>query len=253
MNPYLEGEDAWSDFHERYLVVAASALGAQVGEEYFVKVDQNVYGREPSTTSLELIGRPDVYVGKSTPAGGARSATPTAAVPGTTPASTRLRLAEELSEEESFLEIRDRRSREVVTVIELLSPTNKQPGEKRDQFLAKRRKVLVSQSNYVELDLLRGYPRLPLRGLPVCDYYAMVSRAELRPDVDFWTMNLRDRLPTLPIPLRGTDPDVSLDLQEILNDVYDAAGYQKYVYQSDPEPPLSAEDALWARTTAGLV
>ena len=249
MNPYFETADSWSDFHERYLVFAANALGKQVGEEFYVRVNQNVYGQDASTASVELIGRPDVYVARSTSGASATppsaSATPHARI---TPASTLVRLAEELAEEESFLEIRDRRSREVITVIELLSPTNKQPGEKRDQFLAKRRRVLASQSHYVEIDFLRGWPRLPLRGLPVCDYYAMVSRAEMRPNAELWTMGLRDGLPTLPIPLREGVPDAPLDLQALLHDLYDAGEYRKSVYDSEPEPPLSPADTAWART-----
>jgi hypothetical protein len=248
MNPYLEQPDAWSDFHERLLTTAANVLDAQVGEEYFVKVDQNVYAREAATGGLELIGRPDVYLALSqTPAPATAQAAP-AASRGITPASAHVMLAEELAEEEAFLEIRDRRSREIVTVIELLSPTNKQPGERRDQFLAKRRRVLASTANYVEIDLLRGYPRLPLRGLPVCDYYAMVSRPETRPRAELWSIGLGESLPNLPVPLRGAAPDVSLDLQALLHQVYDAGGYRKYIYEGEPEPPLAPADAEWARS-----
>jgi hypothetical protein len=45
MNPYLEQEDAWHDFHERFLPAAAGALEAQVGRNY-IAVDPDSGRRE---------------------------------------------------------------------------------------------------------------------------------------------------------------------------------------------------------------
>ncbi len=56
----------------------------------------------------------------------------------------------------AFVEIRDRRNRQLVTGIELLSPANKRPGGDRDQYLAKRQRILASTAHLVEIDLLRG-------------------------------------------------------------------------------------------------
>jgi hypothetical protein len=102
----------------------------------------------------------------------------------------------------------------------------------------------------VEIDLLRGYPRLPLDDPPECDYYALVSRAEQRPEFELWSLRLRDPLPVIPVSLRLTDPDARLDLQAILQRIYDAAGYEDYIYATDPQPPLTVEDAAWARQLA---
>jgi hypothetical protein len=63
-------------------------------------------------------------------------------------------------------------------------------------------------------------------------------------------LRLRDRLPTIPIPLRAPDPDARLDLQQVLHDVYDAAGYEDYIYTGHPQPPLHPDDAAWVRTLA---
>ena len=38
MNPYLEQEDAWHDFHERFLLVA-TILGGQLRPRYIVKIE----------------------------------------------------------------------------------------------------------------------------------------------------------------------------------------------------------------------
>src|SRR5262249_3967974 len=138
-------------------------------------------------------------------------------------------------------------SRELVTIIELLGPTNKRLGEDRATYLAKRRRWLSSPVHFVEIDLLRRGPKLPLDDLPDCDYYALVGRAEERPRLGVWPSRLRDPLPNIPIPLRAPDPDVHLDLQELLHRVYDAAAYGDYIYTGSPQPPLHPEDAAWAR------
>jgi len=58
-------------------------------------------------------------------------------------------------ERHTFLEIRDCDNRQLVTVLELLSPSNKRPGPDREQYLAKRQQLLASSVHLVELDLLR--------------------------------------------------------------------------------------------------
>lgn len=147
-------------------------------------------------------------------------------------------------ERQAHLEIRVRASRAVVTVLELLSPTNK--GRHRDQYLLKRDKILVSSVHLVEIDLLRGGEPMPAPDRPPCDYSVVVSRAERRPEADFWPIGLRDPLPVIPIPLHGPDRDATLDLQALLNRVYDAGRYARDVYGGRPQPPLRPADEAWA-------
>ena len=146
-----------------------------------------------------------------------------------------------------YLEVRNRVGLEVVTVIELLSPSNKRTGADRDSCLAKRRELLRSPSHLVEIDLLRGWAPMPQGGRPECDYSVMVSRVEKRRAADFWPIMLRDRLPLIPIPLRSPDGSVPVDLQEVLHRAYDGPGYEHFIYGGSPEPALSPEDAVWAR------
>jgi hypothetical protein len=89
---------------------------------------------------------------------------------------------------------------------------------------------------------------MPFRDLPPFDYYAMVSRADKRPEAGLWPLRLRDRLPTLQVPLLPPHADAKLDLQAALHRLYDAAGYEDYIYRGKPEPPLSDSDAAWAMT-----
>jgi hypothetical protein len=145
------------------------------------------------------------------------------------------------------VEVRDRRNRQLVTLIELLSPTNKRPGGDRDQYLAKRNEILASGAHFVEIDLLRGGRRPPLEDMPACDYCVLVSRYEERPRVGLWPLRLCDRLPVIPIPLREPDPDARLDLQQVLHDIYDKAHYQTYIYDGFPDPPLPPEDDRWVQ------
>jgi hypothetical protein len=241
MNPYLEREGVWSDFHNRLIVAAAEAIGSQVRPAYIVKIDQNVFVEEPGENGRDLVGRPDLFVTETgselrTAAGGVAVAEPTKAVivPAIAP------------ERDPFIEIRDLDSRKLITAIELLSPSNKEHPATRAQYLAKRTTYLKSDAHFVEMDLLRGGPRMPLAPRPAKDYCVVVSRAQDRPEVDVWSIGLRDPLPVIPIPLRPGDGDAHLDLQAVVNRVYDVAGYEHYVYGSEPEPGLKGEDRKWA-------
>jgi hypothetical protein len=147
----------------------------------------------------------------------------------------------------SYLEIRDRRNRQLITVIELLSPANKRPGRYRDQYLTKQTELLSSTANLVEIDLLRGGPRMPWLDMPACDYCVVISRVEERPQAGIWPIGLRERMPVVQVPLRTGDSPATLDLQAILNHIYDAAGYELYIYQSEPDPPPSPKDAAWVK------
>jgi hypothetical protein len=244
MNPYLEQNDTWEDFHHSFLIHAREALTGQVGPNYLVKIEVRLILHELSAEERRFIGRADVGV----------IAPPTAASSASSPAAfaapVELQLPAVEVERHSSIEIRDRRNRRVVTVIELLSPSNKAPGSDRDDYLAKRRQVLAGMTHLVEIDLRRGGKRPTPPELPACEYYVLVSRYEQRPKLLFWPFGLRQRLPVVPIPLLAPDPDAALDLHAVLDRTYDAAGYGKYIYGESPDPPLSAKDEAWARTFA---
>jgi hypothetical protein len=241
MNPYLEQEDVWHDFHERFLPAAAEVIGAQVQPDYFVKIDEHVYVHELPAEGSHLRGRADLGVSPT------RSLGATGDAVGLLDAPTRVRLTVVDIESESFLEIRDRRSRELVAVIELLSPSNKRKGPDHAQYLAKRHQILNSSAHLVEIDLLRGGTTMPYENRTPCTYSVMVSRAEDRPEAGFWPIGLRDRLPAIPIPLRSPHPSAHLDLQSLLHRIYDAAGYGLYIYEETPTLALTPEDAEWSQ------
>ena len=155
MDPYLEQETLWHDFHEKFLPAAAAYLSAQILPRYIVLIDENVYLHNLSTETRHGVGRPDLAVAR----GWKLDATETGAA--VLEAPTSVVLPELDIERESFLEVRDRQSRELVTVVELLSPTNKRPGDHRGQYLNKPSGLLRSPVHLVEVDLLRCGPPLP--------------------------------------------------------------------------------------------
>ena len=91
---------------------------------------------------------------------------------------------------------------------------------------------------------------MPWVDFPVCDYCVTVSRRHDRPRVGFWPFRLRDRMPEIPVPLRPSEPEPRLDLQALLNKVYDDAGYEDHIYRHQPSPPLPPDDAAWAADLA---
>ncbi len=240
MNPYVEQATVWHDFHERMCPYLAELLTTQVRPDYIVKIDEHVFIHELSDENRAFLGRGDVTV----TAVGDRPEPRSIA---TVAAPSRVRLPAVDCENLSFLEILDRETMRVITVIELLSPSNKQPGPDREQYLGKRAQILNSSVHFIEIDLLRGGPRMPMDDLAQCDYYALVSPFQERPQAGLWPIQLRDPLPTIPVPLAPPHDDAKLDLQKALHRVYDAAAYEDYIYRGQPDPPLRASDSEWCR------
>ena len=159
----------------------------------------------------------------------------------------------------TFVEIRDvHREHRLITLIEIVSPTNKVAGPDRRAYVAKQKEVVASSANLVEVDLSRGgrrtipYPDLACVLAGEGDAYAaLVNRASRRTgqatDYEVYGFGVRDPLPNIPIPLAGKDPDVVLRLPKVLERVYETGPYSKVIdYGEDPLTPLPPEDAAWA-------
>jgi hypothetical protein len=127
------------------------------------------------------------------------------------------------------LKILSRPDRTLVTVIELLSPSNKIDPSRRD-YLTRRNAILGQAIHLVELDLLVSGGRLPMkRPLPKADYHAVVSRWERRPDCEVYSWTVRQPLPRLPIPLRDPDPDVVVDLASVYHTAFARGRYARSI------------------------
>jgi len=148
----------------------------------------------------------------------------------------------------------------LVTVIEVLSPTNKS-GLGRERYLRKRGFYEQGEVNVVEIDLLRG-------GLPTVAgwaetpgestlYTICVLRAAEAERLEVYHWSLRDRIPAFAVPLRAGDDDVALDLQPLVDRAYELG----YYWQDGPRPdqlfpPLLPDEAAFAEErlrAAGLL
>src|SRR5436305_5926189 len=67
MNPYLEQDDVWHDFHERFLPHLAEVIGSQLAAHYIVKIDEHIYIHEPSAERRTSLGRGDAFVASRQP------------------------------------------------------------------------------------------------------------------------------------------------------------------------------------------
>jgi len=150
--------------------------------------------------------------------------------------------------EEARLEIRHLETGSLVTVIEVLSPTNKIRGARgRASFIDKRRETLASEVHWVEIDLLRiGVPSVTNPPLAPSDYRILVSRAGHRKTARYWPVNIRQPLPVIGVPLREPHDDVPLDLAAVLNGAYDDGAYDLSIdYRKKTDPPLPTDHAKW--------
>jgi hypothetical protein len=155
---------------------------------------------------------------------------------------------------QGFIQILDVKSgRRVVTVIEVLSPSNKIPGLGRDLYVKKQKELKAGEVSLVEIDLLRTGSRVlsaPADSIPEehrTPYAACVRRGWKFFEVEYYRIPLRERLPAIAIPLRQGDVDVALDIQAILNECIDEGRYIEDIdYSEQPDPPLEGDDIPWA-------
>ena len=246
MDPYLESPSLWPDVHHELLSVARELLNRRLRPQYHVRVEERLYisdendpGRKAIIPDLKIV---DVGSTERLP-GSFQYAGVSVAEP--------LILTTLIEDEihEARLEVIDTHQHTVVTVIELLSPTNKISGSRgRASYEQKRREVMTSSSHFVEIDLLRDGDHLHTRELlPPGEYFVHVSRKDRRPKGYVWPILLPQRLPVIGIPLKEGDGDVELDLQMVLAIAYDRAAYDLEVdYRSEPVPPFSQRYAEWA-------
>jgi Protein of unknown function (DUF4058) len=241
MDPYIESW-IWGDFHSRLISSICESLNPVLPKRYIATTDLYVWRVDPSETERTMVGGPDVLLAENRPAA-AGTAAATMAAPVTTvlPGVTR---------KQRFLKVIDQLGRRVVTVVEVLSPSNKRAGDDGEAYRYKRDEYMASGVNLVEIDLLRSGVRPPLGdpAPPVSDYYLMVHRASERSRLGIWPFSVREPVPPVPIPLDPDVPDVALNLRSCIDHVYDLGRFGEQLdYSGPPVPPLREPDATWAR------
>jgi hypothetical protein len=245
MDPYLEHPSIWQGVHNSLVVYVRDQLQPQLLPRFVATIEARVFVQAPSSEDR----LPDVFVLRRH-----RPSNATATAVREAPAPRLVRaLPTELTE--SYIEIRDRQSGQaLVTVIEIVSPTNKYAGTGRRAYLEKQLQVLSSTAHLVEIDLLRtgpsvvAVPEYVARGDGDYDYLISVNRAaETREEFEIYQVELRQRLPVVGIPLTEGFPDARLELQAVMERAWAAGAYDGYVrYDLPCRPPLDPEDQAWA-------
>ncbi len=247
MDPYLEHPALWPSVHARLIVAIANQLTRLLRPRYVASIEDRVFIEDQYRI-------PDVWVQQGT---GNRSPKATGTT-FTVPVIVDVEEAEEepipLEVREHFVEILDTYlAMKVVTVLEVVSPSNKAAGVGRDAYRAKQRETLGSECHLVEIDLLRrgrhvlAVPLAAAREHGPFNYLSSVNRWPNRKRFELFPGRLRERLPVLRIPLCDPDADAPLELQKILEQVYDEGGYMfRVLYDQPCSPRLRNEDQRWA-------
>jgi len=252
MNPYLEHPELWPGIHHWLIVEIARSLSPQLRPKYRVAVEVRMYEdideRFPLGSLREslLVGIPDLAVKMVQ-----KTAKQPASNVAVAPSPTKLqKVAVPVPEtiKQGYLEIREVATQEVITAIEILSPVNKRPGDGREKYQIKRNKIFSSATNLVEIDLLRRGEPMPVYGNNLESHYRiLVSRGDCRPEADLYSFNLPDPIPSFPLPLKAEDSEPTVDLQALLNQIYDTGSYDMAIdYTQEPVPPLLEAEKLWA-------
>ena len=245
MNPYLEA--CWGDVHSSLVLYARDVLRPGLPGDLYARVEERVFVE--TLDEMHGILVPDVRVVELP----RRSHRPPQTEGGLAIAEPIIVDMPDPEITETFIEIRDAGTgHKVVTVVEFLSIANKRHGEGRKEYTRKAAALAQGGVSLVEIDLLRsGSPPMPIpegsiRESELTPYRACVRRGWIPDKAEVYPAPLRARLPVIPVPLRETDVDVPLDLQQLVDLAYENGNYELTTdYRRDPQPPLDPEEARW--------
>jgi hypothetical protein len=252
VDPYLESQGFWPDFHARFITYWADRLGELLPDAYEARIDERVNPVEVRPRPHSKRIEPDVAVTRRGSGEPGVAVLPAPASATTVEAVTVPLLIEE-EDRETYIQILHRPGRSLVAVLELLSPTNKEdPGY--SAYRAKRNAILQHPVHLVEVDFLRGGQRPDLgQPYPAGDYCALVANAARRPDADIYSWGIRQPLPALPVPLLAGDPAVWVDLAAVFTTTFDRGRYARSVDYSIPPTAVAEADREWATQIAQAV
>jgi hypothetical protein len=209
MDPYLEDEKLWPLFQHQLATCLYQILLPGLGDRYRARVVQRHYATEQ-------------------------------------PLFTSI-IREEHHEE--LLEIRQSNNGRLVTLVDIVSPTNKTTMRGRAAYLEKRREGRTVGASLVEIDLvLQGQPMLDYsrETLPDWDFAVTVTRATQPDRYEIYTATLQKRLPRFRLPLAGDDRDTVVDLHTAFTRCYDQGAFSSKIdYRRDPVTTLTDEDRSW--------
>lgn len=252
MDPYIEACGLWAGFHHHLIEAIFQAISPKLPRGYTADIGFRSYVvLMEAEGKKEHLALPDVAVTQPPAGKKPRKKKDGVVVALSTEESVPMQafIAEKFKE--AFVEIyAEDEERFLVTCIEALSPSNKRRNtEGWKEYERKRQAMLLGPANFIEIDLLRGGQKMPmLTPWPDSPYTLLVSRASDAPYCRAWRAHFQRRLPPIPVPLFSPDPDLTLDLQPLLENIYSFSRYDERIDYTRPlTPALSDKDAVWVR------
>jgi hypothetical protein len=254
MDPFIEACGLWEGFHNHLIEAIYQALAPALPQGYTIDTAVRSYVvLLEEESKQEHLAKADVTITEAATAKKPRKKKDRVSVAESHEDAESVAMQAFIAEqfEESFVEIyAELAERVLVTCIEVLSPSNKRRGtEGWLQYERKRQALLLGHANLLEIDLLRGGARHPmLTPWPESPFRLLVSRATLAPHCRVWLAHFLHRLPPIPVPLLFPEPDLSLDLQPLLDGIYALGCYDERLdYARSLDPPLSEIETVGVR------
>jgi hypothetical protein len=254
MDPYIEACGLWEGFHNHLIEAIYQSLAGVLPGGYTIDTATRSYVvLMESEGKRERLAKPDVAVTEPVPGRKPRKKKGGVAVASAAREAESVQMQAFVAEEfeETFVEIYlEGEERILVTCIEVLSPSNKRPGTKgRRVYERKRRAMLLGRANFLEIDLLRGGSKMPmLDAWPDSPYTLLVCRAIDAPYCRVSPAHFQQHLPVIPVPLLEPEPDLTLDLQPLIDGIYSLGRYDERLDYTRPlSPALSDADAAWVQ------
>jgi hypothetical protein len=251
MDPFLESRADFPSLHNSMIFCMQESLQGRLPAGYYAKGGERVWVDTPRRWI-----EPDIYVGQARKKTPKRFSRATGAVTLATPVVVTIP-DDECTE--PYLDVYKKRGDKtrLVATIEILSLTNKTPGEEGQRlYRRKQLDILRRRVHLVEIDLLRAGRHTTAVALDWAeeltgkfDYHVCVRRFNRFEKFDVYPILMQEKLPTIAIPLLPADGDIEVDLQAIFQRAYDAGPYQRSIdYRTDAiDPPLTSAQETWMR------
>jgi hypothetical protein len=208
MDPYLEAQALWPEFQHNLVACWMEVLLPSIGDRYRLRVGSRSYVNE-QVLLVSVIKE---------------------------------------QHQEEYLEVRQRGTDKLITLVDLISPTNRTTAVGRQAYLTRRTEARQAGAHVVEQDfVLQGQTCLdvaPDSG-PDYDHAVTVGRARQPDRFEMYTTTVQNKLPRIRLPLASDDRDLVVDVQAVFNRCYDRFFAGRIDYKKDPPVLLRDGDRKW--------